>query len=134
MFIIMLIILDAGYMGALLSLQLFCKLKTSKKISSLKKKKLCLSVLMVFLGKFNKLIHIQYLVPDKYEYANKCCLFLKRGCLVKGSKGKSFGRKGNSFFFFWKSTRSIQKTSDQNETHFLCTKICITKVSQGCAF
>lgn len=38
---------------------------------------------MVFLGKFDKLIHKQYLVPGKYEYANKFCLFLKRGCLVK---------------------------------------------------
>lgn len=64
---------------------------------------------MVFLGKFNKLIRIQYLVPNKYEYANKCCLFLKRGCLVKGSKGKSFGRKGNSFFFFFGSPLEVYR-------------------------
>lgn len=54
---------------------------------------------MVFLGKFNKLIRIQYLVPNKYEYANKCCLFLKRGCLVREVKGRVLAEKETLFFF-----------------------------------
>ena len=37
---------------------------------------------MIFLGKFDELIHIQYLAPGKYQHENKCQLlwaFLGKG-------------------------------------------------------